>query len=51
MSAVLIEAAAIKSAAAGALALAFGGAPLGVLLISRRMSLVGDAMARPLADA
>ena len=31
-------------AAAGALALAFGGAPLGVLLIARRMSLVGDGM-------
>jgi zinc/manganese transport system permease protein len=30
--------------AAGALALAFGGAPLGVLLIARRMSLVGDGM-------
>jgi len=33
-----------RSAAAGALALAFGGAPLGVLLIARRMSLVGDAL-------
>ncbi len=44
MSAGLIEAAAMKSAAAGALSLAFGGAPLGVLLIARRMSLVGDAM-------
>lgn len=32
------------SAAAGALALAFGGAPLGVLLIARRMSLVGDGL-------
>lgn len=29
---------------AGALALAFGGAPLGVLLIARRMSLVGDGL-------
>ena len=31
-------------AVAGALALAFGGAPLGVLLIARRMSLVGDGL-------
>ena len=30
--------------AAGALALAFGGAPLGTLLIARRMSLMGDAL-------
>jgi zinc/manganese transport system permease protein len=44
MNQTVIEAVALKSAAAGALALAFGGAPLGVLLISRRMSLVGDAM-------
>jgi zinc/manganese transport system permease protein len=43
MSAAL-EALALKSAAAGALSLAFGGAPLGVLLIARRMSLAGDAM-------
>jgi zinc/manganese transport system permease protein len=35
---------ALRSAAAGALALAFGGAPLGVLLIARRMSLMGDAL-------
>jgi zinc/manganese transport system permease protein len=35
---------AMPAAAAGALALAFGGAPLGVLLIARRMSLVGDAL-------
>jgi zinc/manganese transport system permease protein len=35
---------AFKSAAAGALALAFGGAPLGTLLIARRMSLMGDAL-------
>ena len=35
---------ALRSAAAGALALAFGGAPLGVLLVARRMSLSGDAM-------
>ena len=40
----LVEGVAWKSAAAGALALAFGGAPLGVLLIARRMSLIGDAM-------
>src|SRR5271167_4588041 len=32
------------TAAAGSLALAFGGAPLGVLLIARRMSLSGDAL-------
>ncbi len=31
-------------AAAGALSLALGGAPLGVLLIARRMSLIGDGM-------
>jgi zinc/manganese transport system permease protein len=31
-------------AGAGALALAFGGAPLGVLLVARRMSLIGDGM-------
>jgi zinc/manganese transport system permease protein len=35
---------ALKSAAAGALALAFGGAPLGVLMIARRLSLMGDAL-------
>lgn len=35
---------ALASAAAGAVALAFGAAPLGVLLIARRMSLVGDAL-------
>lgn len=35
---------AYKSAAAGALALAFGGAPLGVQIIARRMSLMGDAL-------
>jgi zinc/manganese transport system permease protein len=34
----------LKTAAAGALSLAFGGAPLGVLLIARRMSLMGDAL-------
>lgn len=39
-----IAAAALKSAAAGALALALGGAPLGVLLIARRMSLMGDGL-------
>lgn len=39
-----LGAAALKSAAAGALALAFGGAPLGVLMIARRMSLMGDAL-------
>ena len=39
-----LEAAVLKSAAAGALALAFGGAPLGVLLVGRRMSLIGDAL-------
>jgi zinc/manganese transport system permease protein len=35
---------ALKSAAAGAVALAFGGAPLGVLMIARRLSLMGDAL-------
>lgn len=40
--------AALRSAAAGALALALGGAPLGVLLIARRMSLMGDAMSHAL---
>ncbi|MBV9508660.1 MAG: metal ABC transporter permease [Caulobacteraceae bacterium] len=35
---------ALSSAIAGGLALAFGGAPLGVLLIARRMSLSGDAL-------
>src|ERR1700749_4401375 len=35
---------ALKSASAGAIALAFGGAPLGVLMIARRLSLMGDAL-------
>ena len=35
---------ALKSASAGAVALAFGGAPLGVLMIARRLSLMGDAL-------
>ena len=35
---------AFKSAAAGAVALAFGGAPLGVLMVARRLSLMGDAL-------
>ena len=35
---------ALRSAAAGAIALAFGGAPLGVLMIARRLSLMGDAL-------
>jgi zinc/manganese transport system permease protein len=35
---------ALKSAGAGAVALAFGGAPLGVLMIARRLSLMGDAL-------
>lgn len=39
-----VSALAVKSAAAGALALALGGAPLGVLLIARRMSLMGDGL-------
>jgi zinc/manganese transport system permease protein len=34
----------LPMALAGGLALAMGGAPLGVLLIARRMSLVGDAL-------
>ena len=35
---------ALRSALAGALCLALGGAPLGVLLVARRMSLMGDAL-------
>ncbi|MDB5458266.1 MAG: hypothetical protein JWO72_7, partial [Caulobacteraceae bacterium] len=35
---------ALKSAGAGAVALAFGGAPLGVLMIAWRLSLMGDAL-------
>lgn len=35
----------MRRALAGVIALAFGGAPLGVFLMLRRMSLVGDAMA------
>lgn len=35
---------ALRTAAAGAIALAFGGAPLGVLMIARRLSLMGDAL-------
>ena len=34
----------LAHAAAGAVALAFGSAPLGVLLVARRMSLVGDGL-------
>ena len=34
----------MRRALAGCLALAFGACPLGVLLVLRRMSLVGDAM-------
>lgn len=44
MSGEVVQAVAWQSAAAGALSLAFGGAPLGVLLISRRMSLMGDGL-------
>lgn len=44
----LLADAALRSAAAGALSLALGGAPLGVLLIARRMSLMGDAMSHAL---
>ena len=40
----VLGATALRTAAAGALAFAFGGAPLGVLLIARRMSLAGDAL-------
>lgn len=43
-----LDALALKAAAAGALSLSLGAAPLGVLLISRRMSLVGDAMSHAL---
>src|SRR5688500_19887540 len=35
----------MRRALAGVLTLAFGGAPVGVFLMLRRMSLVGDAMA------
>lgn len=35
---------AIAAAVAGALCLSFGAAPLGVILIARRMSLIGDAL-------
>jgi zinc/manganese transport system permease protein len=35
----------MRRALAGALALAFGSAPIGVFLMLRRMSLIGDAMA------
>ena len=48
MSQPVVEALALKSAAAGALSLAFGGAPLGVLLVARRMSLMGDGMSHAL---
>jgi zinc/manganese transport system permease protein len=48
LSAALIQDAAFKSAVAGGLALAFGGAPLGVLLIARRLSLMGDALSHAL---
>jgi len=44
VSAGVIEAVALKSVMAGALSLALGGAPLGVLMIARRMSLMGDAL-------
>lgn len=48
MSGEVADAIALKSAVAGALALAFGGAPLGVLLIARRVSLIGDALSHAL---
>jgi zinc/manganese transport system permease protein len=35
----------MRRALAGSFALAFGAAPIGVLLMLRRMSLIGDAMA------
>ena len=44
----LLQDAAFKSAVAGGLSLAFGGAPLGVLLIARRLSLMGDALSHAL---
>ena len=40
----MIAEAALRGAAAGGVALAFGGGPLGVLLVARRMSLSGDAL-------
>src|SRR4029078_299913 len=44
----LLQGVAFKSSVAGGLALAFGGAPLGVLLIARRISLIGDALSHAL---
>ena len=35
----------MRRALVGTLALAFGAAPIGVFLMLRRMSLIGDAMA------
>ena len=35
----------MRRALAGALAIAFGAAPVGIFLMLRRMSLIGDAMA------
>ena len=35
----------MRRALAGVIALSLGGAPIGVFLMLRRMSLVGDAMA------
>src|SRR6059036_4080425 len=40
-----VEFAFMRRALAGALALALGACPIGVFLVLRRMSLVGDAMA------
>jgi zinc/manganese transport system permease protein len=48
LSEALLQDAAVRSAVAGGLALAFGGAPLGVLLIARRVSLIGDALSHAL---
>ena len=48
LSQALLQDAAFRSAVAGGLALAFGGAPLGVLLIARRISLIGDALSHAL---
>ena len=44
----MLQTFALRSTLAGALSLAFGGAPLGVLLVARRMSLMGDGLSHAL---
>jgi len=48
VSADLADVTALKAVMAGALSLALGGAPLGVLMVARRMSLMGDALSHAL---